>query len=92
MIKDVRTKNNIYHFITDRYPDLTLKLSASGNVVEVIFPKDCISKSSTIIDGKVVFIQYVKSVSDDLDDNTYDGLEDDNYAENMERLIRELKL
>lgn len=92
MIKAVRKKNNIYHFIKDRYPDLTLKLSTCGNVIEVIFPKDCISNSSTIIDGKVVFIQYAKSVSDDLDDNTYDGFEDYNYNENMERLIRELKL
>ena len=92
MIKAVRTKNNIYHFIRDRYPDLSLKLSASGNVIEVIFPKDCISKSSTISDGKIVFIQYAKSVSDDLDDNTYDGLEDPNYNENMKKLIQELKL
>lgn len=91
MIKAVR-KNNIYDFIKNHSSDLQLKLSASGNVIDIIFSKDCISKSYTISDGKVVFIQYAKSVSDDLDDNTYDGLEDDNYDENMERLIRELKL
>ena len=92
MIKAVRTKNNIYHFIKDHSPDLQLRLSASGNVVEVIFPKDCISKSYIIHEGKIVFIQYTKSISDNLDDNTYDGLEDFNYDENMEKLIHELKL
>lgn len=91
MIEAVRTKNNIYHFIKD-HPDLKLKLSTTGNVIDIIFPKDCISNSFIICNGKIIFIQYTKSVSDNLDENTYDGIEDYNYDKNMERLIQELKL
>jgi len=91
MNEAVRIKNNIYHFIKD-HPDLKLKLSTSGNVIDIIFPKDCISSISIIRNGKIIFIQYFKSTFDNLDDNTYDGLEDYNYDKNMERLIQELKL
>lgn len=91
MIKAVRIKNNIYHFIKE-HSDLELKLSASGKVIKIIFPKDCISQTYIIIDGKIAFIQYSKSSSDDLITNTYDGFEDYNYDENMEKLIRELNL
>ena len=91
MIKAVRPQNNIYFFMKE-HPDLKLKLSTSGNVIDVIFPKNCTSKLLIIINGKIKFIQYVTSESDNLSDNTYLGEDEDSYFENMRKYIKEHKL
>lgn len=91
MIKPVRPQENIYFFMKE-HPDLKLKLSTSGNVTDVIFPKNCTSSLLIIVSGKIKFLQYVTSESDNLSDNTYLGEDEDSYFENMRKYIREQKL
>ena len=91
MIKPVRPQDNIYFFMKE-HPDLKLQLSTSGNVTDVIFPKNCTSTFLIIVNGKIKFIQYLKTEFDNLLDNTYNGEDEDSYFENIEKYIREQKL
>lgn len=87
MVKTLRTTNdNIFYFLKE-HPDLKVELQ-KGNVINVIFPPNCISSTLLIQNGKIAFLQYCTTENEDLITNTYDSSKDSSYEENLYNVIQ----
>lgn len=86
----IRTDSNLYYFVKDHNLKLCCLSKNLQRVIKIIFPKDCVSSTSVIIDGKIEQLEFCIDANSTL--YTYDSSNDSYYYENLNRLICEANL